>query len=277
MELKAAATETPGTETSGTTLEQGEAAKAKVTLRDGRSYAVDVSVTAPRPSVELVGKNVRFMPGKDGSNIELASEDQLPQDGQLVFSVRAKSPARLSRDVAIEVASEDEAFSAQLTLANRGLTLADTKVAIATFDPAKTFGFSAFGPLKFRVVSSGVAGDWTKLATLVRLPMLQALQCPAETEQPCKLTGSNLFLVESVSGHSAFDDPVEIPAGFPGRALPVPRPENEKLYLKLRDDPSVINAAALNAEELRPADSGQQEPPSAASQERRSGSAGSAP
>lgn len=279
MELKPVVT-AEGTsadpQSGSTTLEQGEAAKAKVTLRDGRSYTVNVSVASPRPSVELVGKNVRLTSGADGSNIELASEDQLPQDGQLVFSVRAKSPARLSRDVTIEVASEDEAFSAQLTLANRGLTLADTKVAVATFDPAKAFGFSAFGPLKFRVVSGGVAGDWTKLATLVRLPVLQALQCPTETEQPCKLTGSNLFLVESVSGHSTFNDPVEIPAGFPGRALPVPRPENNKLYLKLRDDPTVINVAALSAEQLPPpppVDGGQQATPTEAPH---SGAAGSA-
>ena len=97
------------------------------------------------------------------SNIELASEDQLPQDAQLVFSVRAKSPATFGRDATIEVASEDEAFSTSLSLANRGLTLADAKVAVATFDPAKAFGFSAFGPLKFRVVNKGVAGDWQPL------------------------------------------------------------------------------------------------------------------
>ena len=118
--------------------------------------------------------------------------------------------------------------------------------------PDKAFGFSAFGPLKFRVVNKGVAGDWQPLATLVRLPVLQALQCPSAREQPCKLTGSNLFLVDSVSGHPEFNDAVEVPEGFPGRALPVPRPEKSKLYLKLRDDPAVINAAALVAEELPP-------------------------
>jgi hypothetical protein len=233
-----------------TSLQQGDAAKAKVTLRDGRTYTVNVSVAPPRPSVELVGKSVQPSARSNESNIELASEDQLPQDAQLVFSVRAKSPATFGRDATIEVASEDEAFAATLSLANRSLTLADAKVAVATFDPAKAFGFSAFGPLKFRVVNRGVAGDWQPLATLVRLPVLQALQCPAAPEQTCKLTGSNLFLVDSVSGDPGFKEAVEVPDGFPGRALPVPRPGKSGLYLKLRDDPTVVTSATLVAEEL---------------------------
>ncbi|MBM0106969.1 hypothetical protein JM946_19710 [Steroidobacter sp. S1-65] len=229
-------------------LQQGTAAKAKVTLRDGRSYTVNVSVAAPRPSVELVGKSVQASTRTNESNISLASEDQLPQDAQLIFSVRAKSPAIFSREANIEVASQDEAFATTLSLANRGLTLADTKVAIATFDPAKAFGFSAFGPLKFRIVNEGVAGDWQPLATLVRLPVLQGLQCPAEADQSCKLTGSNLFLVKSVASDKEFKQAVDVPAGFPGRALPVPRPGDDGLYIKLRDDPSIVNVAALVAE-----------------------------
>jgi hypothetical protein len=219
-------------------------------LRDGRAYTVDVAVLAPRPRVELVGKSVRPSATSNAGNIQLTSEEQLPQDAQLVFSVRTKSPATFARDVTIEVASEDEAFSTPLSLANRGLMLSDARVVIATFDPAKAFGLSAFGPLKFRVVNKGVAGDWQRLATLVRLPVLQTLQCPADAAQPCKLTGSNLFLVDSVSGHPEFKDAVDVPEGFPGRVLPVPHPESAKLYIKLRDDPAVVNVAALVAAEL---------------------------
>ncbi len=233
-----------------TDLQPGETAKAKVVLRDGREYSVDVSVAAPRPNVALVGKSVQLSAKTSAGNIEFASEEQLPQDAQLVFSVRAQSPATFDRGLAIEVATEDEAFSTKLTLADRGLTLADARVAVATFDPGKAFGFSAFGPLKFRAVNKGVPGDWQRLVTLVRLPVLQALQCPADREQTCKLTGANLFLVDSVSGDPKFEGAVAVPEGFPGRALPVPRPENAKLYLKLRDDPTVINTVALAPEEL---------------------------
>ena len=232
-----------------TNLKQGESTKAKVTLRDGRSLMVNVSVTAPRPSVDLLGKSVQLARGDD-SNIQLTSQDQLPQDAQLTFSVRAKSPATFGRDATVEVATSDEAFAVTLSLANRGLMLADTRVAVANIDPAKAFGASAFGRLKFRVVAGGVAGDWQPLVTLVRLPDLQTLQCPSETDKACKLTGSNLFLVESFSGNPEFKEPVPVPEGFPGRALPVPRPGKTGLYLRLRDDPSVVNSARLTAEQL---------------------------
>jgi hypothetical protein len=230
-------------------LQQGETAKGKVTLHDGRSYTVNVAVAAPRPRVELVGKSVQVASGGNASNIQLASENQLPQDAQLIFSVRAKSPAIFSREANIEVASADEALSTTLSFANRTLTLADSKVAVATFDPTKAFGFSAFGPLKFRVVNKGVAGDWQPLVTLVRLPVLKELECPSDPTQSCKLTGANLFLVDSIASNAEFREPVAVPVGFPGRALPVPRPSKDGLYLKLRDDPSVINVAALVAEE----------------------------
>ncbi len=248
MEVKPTAAEAPSA--AAPSLQQGDSAKAKVMLRDGRTYTVNVSVAAPRPSVELVGKSVQVSARSTESNIELASEGQLPQDAQLIFSVRAKAPATFGRDATIEVASEDEAFATTLSLANRSITLADTKVAVATFDAAKSFGFSAFGPLKFRVVNRGVAGDWQPLVTLVRLPVLQALQCPAAAEQACKLTGSNLFLVDSVSGDPDFKEAVAVPDGFPGRALPVPRPGKSGLFVKLRDDPTVVNVAALVTEEL---------------------------
>jgi hypothetical protein len=263
MEVKPAIVDVPGTEAAATdgaatdaptapapNVQQGTTEKAKVVLRDGRAFTVNVSVAAPRPSVDLVGKSVQASTRTNESNIALTGENQLPQDAQLVFSVRAKSPATFAREANIEVASADEAFTTSLSLANRGLTLADAKVAIATFDPAKAFGFSAFGPLKFRVVNKGVAGDWQPLATLVRLPVLQGLQCPAAPEEACKLTGSNLFLVAAVSSDPEFKEPVQVPAGFPGRALPVPRPSKNGLYVKLRDDPSVINVAALVTEEL---------------------------
>jgi hypothetical protein len=250
MAVKPAAGASPA-EAAKESVHPGDSgAKAKVTLRDGRSYTVNVAVGGPRPRVELIGKSVQLSDRGTDSNIQLASEDQLPQDAQLVFSVRTKSPATFGRDETIEIATGDEAFAATLSLANRGFTLADARVAVATLDPAKAFGFSAFGPLKFRVVAKGVASDWQPLATLVRLPVLQTLQCPSVPEQACRLTGSNLFLVDSVSGDPEFKQAVDVPDGFPGRALPVPRPGKSGLYLKLRDDPAVVNSATLAAEEL---------------------------
>ncbi|HEY5070176.1 MAG TPA: hypothetical protein VII37_10310, partial [Candidatus Acidoferrum sp.] len=231
-------------------LKHGDSAKGKVTLKDGRTIEVIASVDAPRPSVTLLGKSVQPSASSSLSNIQLSNQDELPQDAKLTFSVRARSPATFAHDEQIEVATPDEAASVALSTINGGITLEDAKVAVATLDPAKAFGPSAFGPLQFRVVAGGIAGDWQPLATLVRLPVLTELLCPATAELACKLSGSNLYLLDSVAGGPQFDHAIGVPDGFPGNALPVPHPTNGQLYVKLRDDPSVINLAALAAHEL---------------------------
>ena len=233
-------------------LKQGESEKAQVTLSDGRTMNVPVTVGAPRPGVLLIGKSVQDSASSTGSNIQLANQDELPQDAKLTFSVRAQSPASFGRTEKIEVATEDEAFSTTLSLDNGSVTLENARVALATLDPARAFGGSAFGPLKFRIVDNGTAGDWQPLATLVRLPELHDLKCPAGDDQQCRLSGSNLFLVDSVASDPEFAHPVEVPDGFPGYVLPVPHPADGQLYLKLRDDPSVVNQVTLAAEKLPP-------------------------
>jgi hypothetical protein len=136
-----------------------------------------------------------------------------------------------------------------LSLGN-GITLQNATVAVATLEPARAFGFSAAGALQFRVLTGGVAGDWQPLATLVRLPQLQDLKCPATAEVACKLSGSNLFLIDSVATDREFSHPVQVPDGFPGSSLPVPHPTAGPLYVKLRDDPSVVHSSALMAQQL---------------------------
>jgi hypothetical protein len=137
-----------------------------------------------------------------------------------------------------------------LNFINGGITLENAQVAVATINPAKAFGSSAFGPLQFRVVAKGIAGDWQPLGTLVRLPVLIDLACPATPELACKLSGTNLFLVDSVSNDPGFSHPVLVPDGFLGSALPVPHPAAGPLYVKLRDNPSVINPTTLEMQQL---------------------------
>jgi hypothetical protein len=64
------------------------------------------------------------------------------------------------------------------------------------------------------------------------------------------LSGSNLFLIDSVSNDPQFAQSVKVPDGFLGSALPVPHPKSGSLYVKLRDDPSVVNATALATQEI---------------------------
>jgi hypothetical protein len=233
-------------------LKPGNAGLAKVRLKDGRVLDLEALIASPRPSVLLIGKSVQPSPSDTGSHIQLANDEELPQRARLTFSVRAQSPAAFGRDEMLEIATADGSYSTTLSLANGGITLENRSVAIASFDPAQAFGPSAFGPLQFRVVNGGVTGDWQPLATLVRLPKLRELVCPATPELACKLSGSSLFLVDSISTDAAFAHPVQVPDGFPGYALPVPHPKDGQLFVKLRDDPGIVNLASVAMRELAP-------------------------
>jgi len=127
-----------------------------------------------------------------------------------------------------------------------GLTLQDPQTVVGRFEPAKSFGNSAFGQLVFRPVDDrGVAGDWKPLAKLVRVPFLKELGCPADSNQPCILKGEDLFMVEAVAADPQFSRPVPVPEGFISSELSVPHPVNGTLYIKLRDDPSDVNTVNL--------------------------------
>ena len=233
-------------------LVHGDPTKAKVMLKDGRALTLTVAVEEPRPNATLIGKSVQPSASSNASNIQLADPDELPQDARLTFSLRSQSPGGFTHDDKVEVATVDGSSTTTLSVSNGSIMLEDSRVAVATLDPSKAFGSSTFGPLQFRVVSSDASGDWHPLATLVRLPVLRELKCPATAELACRLTGSNLFLVEAVSNDSKFAHPVQVPDGFPGYALPVPHPADGPLYVKLRDYPSVVNATALTAQSLPP-------------------------
>ncbi len=67
-------------------------------------------------------------------------------------------------------------------------------------------------------------------------------QAPAEaTDAACTLHGSNLFLIDSVASDAAFTHSIQVPEGFSGQTINVPRPTAKTLYVKLRDDPEVVN------------------------------------
>jgi uncharacterized membrane protein len=56
--------------------------------------------------------------------------------------------------------------------------------------------------------------------------------------------GTDLFLLQQVGTDAQLANAVTVPEGFGDTNLNVPRP-NGTLYLKLRDDPSVVNTAVL--------------------------------
>jgi hypothetical protein len=229
------------TSDSTVTLKPGKHYSANVRLLDGRKLKVPVVVDPPRPQAVLLNKGVQFDSAVQPVPIVLGSPDDLPVQGHLVFFLKSTTPSEFSRDEKVEVASADSGFQTTLDVAEGNLMLEDASTAVATVDPLKSFGLSAFGPLRARVISAdGAAGDWLKLGTLVRLPGFKDLRCPHAQTRPCMLSGSNLFLVRAFSATSDFTDPTEVPVDFTGTELEVPHPVAGALYVKLRDDPGTV-------------------------------------
>jgi hypothetical protein len=219
---------------------------AHVHLKDGRVLDVPVTIAPARPQVELLSKSISLTPGGSSAFIHLGNENDLPQYGHLNFFLKSVAPPQFPRDQTIEVGGADGGFVTSLTLANNSLTLQDAQTVFATLDPAKAFGASAFGPLRFRpMTAAGVPGDWQPLANLVRLPELKHVDCPSNPAELCTLTGDNLFLIDSIAASPQFAHPTSVPMGFAGNTMKVPRPNGTTLYLKLRDDPSTVDLVSL--------------------------------
>jgi hypothetical protein len=224
-------------------LHAGDKVAVRTSLKDGRALNLDTIIAPPRPKVTLLNKSIQT--GMSSSPIRPGGPDQLPQDGKLAFFLKTEVPDTFSRTEKVEVAAADVSYGVSLSLDDGGLIAQDARTVMATIDPLKSFGPSAFGPLRFRAVDGAAKGDWQPLATLVRFPALKDVRCPESPDQQCVLNGSNLFLISSVASDPEFKHSVPVPEGFVDSALSVPRPENSLLYFKLRDDPSSVNPAAL--------------------------------
>jgi hypothetical protein len=95
------------------------------------------------------------------------------------------------------------------------------------------------------VDADGAKGDWQLLVNLVRLPSLKEIRCPDSPDKQCALSGTNLFLIDSVASSAQFTHTVSVPVGFVDNTLSVPRPNGTLLYIKLRDDPATVSTAVL--------------------------------
>jgi hypothetical protein len=227
-------------------LHAAENATARVTLKDGRVLNLSTTVQTSRPKVTLISKSIQPDSSAAASPIQLQGDDQLPQNATLSFSLKSQVPSDFPRDEMIEVGTTDESVHTMLSVAAGTLMLQDQQTVVAKLDPRKNLGASAFGPLRFRPVNSnGEKGDWQPLITLVRLPTLEGLRCPNSAEQQCTLSGSGLYLLDSISTDPQFQQSMPVPDGFAGSTLNVPHPDGQELYVKLRDDRSTVNKLAL--------------------------------
>ncbi len=229
-----------------TKFHAAEAIVIHVTLKDGRTLDLKTDVDAPRPQVSLLTKNVQLDQSAAPPVVRLGSQDELPQDGRLNFSLKTQEPATFPVTEKIEVATADESFRVMLSFADGNLTMQDSKTVFAVLDPMKLLGPSAFGPLKFRpVTDAGIDGDWQSLVNLVRIPKLDGIRCVPAPDKQCTLSGEKLFLLDSVSVDPTFANSVTVPEGFVQDALTIPSPKAKTLYIKLRDAPGTVDVAVL--------------------------------
>jgi hypothetical protein len=246
---------------------------AAITLRDGRELSLPLAVSAPRPAIAVLRKS--SIPDAKTANINLSNPDDLPLSSLFTFTL--KSPDRFPRNGQIEVETLDGTLRTVLTLApSGGLLLQDPHTIVATLDPLRSFGPSAFGALRMRAIypvaasrhgdrhpseastdtaattidsdtddPASPASDWQPLVTLVRIPTLSQLQCPVEVAQSCTITGLNFFLLQAVSASPDFSNPLPVPDGYTGTTLTVPHASAATVFFKLRDDPASIDSAIL--------------------------------
>ena len=223
----------------------GDGKDATVKLKDGRTMTVKISAQAQRPSLILLSLNDKPVQLNGALPVTLGAKDDLSLNGKLTFVVQTKDV--FPRKQTIEVATVGGSVHTSLSLADNNLVLQDEHTAIATLEPLKAFGQSAFGKLQMRpVAEDGTPGDWTPLGILVRTPQITAIHCTTVDAPTCTIEGSGLFLARSFSAGKDFAKPTEVPTGFSESTFIVPTPtDGTTLYLKLRDDPDAVAAITL--------------------------------
>ncbi|WP_260928099.1 hypothetical protein [Novosphingobium sp. 9] len=215
----------------------GTSIDAQVHLTGGRSQTISVKVAAPRPQATIIGRTIRPAPQPAGTlPLEITGDDILPDAASLVFSLQAPEGMAFTSADTLEIAGTSDDVLARLSM-GKGLTMASAQVLVGTLAP-DDLPPSTFGPLRFRVVQAGIAGDWQPLATLARLPRIVSATCDAKAAKPaCTITGQSLYLVDAVSTDAAFASASAVPVGYTGTALQSGIPADGVLHLRLRDAP----------------------------------------
>ncbi|KQM85129.1 hypothetical protein ASE67_15825 [Sphingomonas sp. Leaf23] len=200
---------------------------ASVQLRDGRSASVAATVAPARAAMQLLERRVAYDPPAGARPIELPA-GLVPTTGALTFSARVTGGLAGAED-GIEIAAGD--VTRRLTIASGAVQRVGDDVVVATIAPQATFGPAVSGELRIRAWRGGAAGDWQKLATLVRLPVLTGIEC----RDACTVTGRDLFLIAAIGTAPDMAAAVTLPGGFVGTSVSVPRGGDGTLYLRMHD------------------------------------------
>lgn len=220
-------------------LAAGTAVTADVTFADGRQARLATTIAPSRATATLVSIAGQ-PPVRDGVlPIEIRSDGVFAQNARLTFAFRLNGAETLTGRETVEIGTVDGRANARVE-AGKGYDLQDARTGIVTFAPATTLGPLASGPLRFRVVDEQGASNWTRLATVARLPEIRSIACGPGGA--CALTGDRLFLIQAVGATDRFEQAQDVPDGFTAGELTLPPGVKEQVFLRLRDAPQAVAA-----------------------------------
>jgi hypothetical protein len=226
---------------AATDVSKSGSATARVILSDGRTLNLPVTIAPARPRIALLNKSLATKDAA-GLPLEVLDEDVLPDTARLVFSVKAEQGTRLLPGDGLEIGTKDGDATTRLS-GGAGLRLQSPEIMVATLDPA-ALGPSAFGPLQFRIIRGMETSDWQPLATLARLPRIEAVDCKGKAKGSCTVRGQDLFLIDALAATQKFEKSTAVPQGYTGSSLTAPFATDGRLYLRLRDAPEKMVAVA---------------------------------
>jgi hypothetical protein len=219
--------------TGARALAAGKSLVADVSFANGRHKTLGLTIAAANSSVTLVRVSAQSPARAHLLPIALPADGVFAQDARIAFAFHVQGATPLTGRETVEIGTVDGRATA-LIQAGKGYDLQDTTTGIVAFVPADALGPVGYGPLRFRVVRDGVASGWTPLATVVRLPEIRTAKC-ARAE--CTLTGSRLFLIQTLGTTAEFRDPQAVPDGFVGSDLAARPGADGRIFLRLRDAP----------------------------------------
>jgi len=114
-----------------------------------------------------------------------------------VFFLKAKVPARFSRNEKVELAAVDGSFDTELSLADGSLMLEDAKPQWVAWNRCNASFLGLRAGSLARHFGDGATGDWLPLGTLVRLPGFKSCACPPCAGQAMHVERNQSILADS--------------------------------------------------------------------------------
>ncbi len=219
------------------TIGAGTSLTAEVTFSAGRRKTVPVTVGGRRTGATLV-RIAGQVPAHDGIvPITLSNPDVFAQDARISFAFHKDGMEPLDGQETIEIATADGRATGTIK-AGKGYDLQDATTGIVAFAPTETLGALAYGPVRFRIWHDDAPSNWTALATIVRLPDIRSVSCPARDK--CQVAGDRLFLIKAIGASEQADTLQAIPDGFVNPRITTAAARDGRIVLQLRDAPTVF-------------------------------------